>query len=86
MTKFYAVAEGKNNQSLRINFDNLDKQPQNRFEAEQIAIDYGKKQGLHNVNTYIAKGTQKQGSTLTKFFKYRKKNNGKNPKDFHKFL
>lgn len=84
--KFYAIATTQANTSVRINFDDMDKQPQSRFQAEQIAQAYCKKNDLTYEDAVCVDGTQKQGSTLTKFAKYRKQNGGKNPTSYSKAL
>lgn len=79
MSKFYALATNENGKTVPVHFEDNDKQPEYLFQAEAIAKSKCKENNLTFVKAYIVQGTQKQGSTMTKFKKTRTKtgNNGK---------
>ncbi|GAB6989554.1 hypothetical protein [Paenibacillus pini] len=84
--KFYAIATNKSGKNQMISFDDMgEKAPRYLYQAERDAKLICKKEGLNFQSAHVVQGTQKGNSTLTKFYKLRRKT-GSNGKDFAKSL
>lgn len=83
MERFYATAKNNKGKSFIIyNNESFKDRLTAKLEAERQC----KLQDLILDGVYVSEATNKQGGVLTKFKKYRSKNQGRNSKSYKDFL
>lgn len=84
--KFYAIANTDKGQSVLISFNDMSKQPDYLYQAKNAAEAHCRKNNLQLQGVYMNNAVKSGGSTMTKFKKYRDKNNGRQDVNFSKAL
>jgi hypothetical protein len=81
-SKFYGIGYENEKGTMR----RIPIQSEKRNHAETEAIEYCKLNNMRFDKVYPNKNKQRQGNSVTKFARYRKQNQGKNPPEYFSAL